>query len=131
MQVPLSGGGSAAASVATSDGQAGVTLNAGAVAAHPPDTGVRVTFTPLNRATLGLLPPGLRPESNAYKVTLTYVPSGSPVVAMNGFGTIALTAAGPASALVSSCDGVTRAGTAAGPFGDSHGRLAGLADPGY
>ncbi len=130
-EAPLSVSGSAAASAATSDGQATATIEAGSVAARPPDTGVRLRAAPVDPATLGPLPAGLRPESNAYQVTLTYLPSGAPVDALARPGTIALTAAGPASALLYSRDGASWTETTARPFGVDHGLFAELDRPGY
>jgi hypothetical protein len=131
VDAPLAGGGSASATAATSDGQATATIEAGAVPAHPPDTGVRLHVAPLDPATLGPLPPGLRPESNAYQVTVTALPSGSPVDALARPGTIALTAAAPASALLYSRDGTSWTETTARPFGTDHGLFAELTAPGY
>ena len=128
---PLSAGGSAPAPAATSDGQATATVEAGAVGARPPESGVRLQVTPLDPATLGPLPAGLRPESNAYQVTVTVLPSGAAVDALARPGTIALTAAAPASALLYSRDGTSWTETAARPFGTDHGLFAELNGPGY
>jgi hypothetical protein len=127
----LVGSGSVAADASTSDGQAVITLEAGAVAAHFPDTAVRLNVTPIDPGTLGPLPTGMRAESNAYRVRVTYVPSGAPVESLDKPGTIALTAAGPASALLYSRDGTAWTETQARPFGDSHGLFSELSGPGY
>jgi hypothetical protein len=98
---------------------------------HVPDTSVRVQVTPLDPATLGALPAGLRPEGNAYQVAITYQPSGQPVTALAKPGTVALTGAAPVTALLFSPDGKAWQDTGGKPFGESNGLFAQLTAPGY
>lgn len=92
------------ASAGPNDGQALAALPPGSVAAHPPDTRATVTLTPLDAATLGPLPAGLRPEGNAYRVDIAYS-SGAKVVALEKPGTVGLTSVVPADTLLYSLDG--------------------------
>ena len=128
--VALDEGVSKASNSATSDGQAIAGLDIGSVAPHPPDTSVLVRISPVDPGTLAPLPDGLRPEGNAYRVTLAYQPSGEAVTALAKPGTIALTAAAPATTLVFSSDGSGWQVVEARPFGDSHGLFAPLTGPG-
>jgi hypothetical protein len=86
---------------------------------------------PFDAATLGALPTGMRAEGNAYRVTLSYRPSGQAITALAKPGTIALTSAAPATALLFSPDGTQWQDTQAKPFGDGNGLFATMAAPGY
>ena len=129
--VALGPDGTAASNSTTSDGQAIAGLDAGSAPAHAPDTTVRVQVTPVDPGTLGPLPAGLRPEGNAYRITLTYEPSGQPLATLAKPGTVALTAAAPASTLLFSADGKSWQDVNGRPFGDSNGLFAQLTGPGY
>jgi hypothetical protein len=129
--VALAPDGSTASNATTADGQAIAGLDNGSAPAHFPDTTVQVRVTPVDPATLGRLPPGLRAEGNAYQVAFTYRPSGQALTALAKPGTIALTAAAPPSALLFSADGKTWQDTNARPFGASNGLFAALDAPGY
>lgn len=130
-QVTLGPDGSVASNTTTDDGQAIAGLDTGSIPVHFPDSSVRAQVTPLDPGTLGPLPSGLRPEGNAYRVTFTYEPSGQVVTSLAKPGTIALTGAGPVSALLYSSDGKTWQDTGGRPFGDSNGLFSQLTGPGY
>lgn len=72
--------GSRQASVVTEDDQAAVVFPPGAVERLPGASAVEVTITPLDPHTLPALPPGLRPDGNAYRVDAVYLPSHAPVI---------------------------------------------------
>jgi hypothetical protein len=129
--VALGPEGSAASNSTTADGQAIAGLDIGSVPVHFPDTSVKVRVTPLDPATLGALPAGLRPEGNAYRVTFTYQPSGQVITTLAKPGTIALTGAAPVTSLLFSADGKSWQDTGGRPFGDSNGLFAQLTAPGY
>jgi hypothetical protein len=129
--VNLGPDGSVASNTTTADGQAIAGLDAGSAPAHSPDNAVRVQVTPVDPATLGPLPAGLRPEGNAYRITLTYQPSGQAVGPLAKPGTVALTAAAPAATLLFSVDGRTWQDANGRPFGDNNGLFAQLSAPGY
>lgn len=129
--VALDPGGTVAANASTADGQAIAGVDAGSAPPHFPDTTVRLHITPLDPGTLGPLPAGLRPEGNAYQVTLTYEPSGQAVTTLAKPGTIALTAAASATNLLFSADGKAWQNVQAQPFGGSNGLFAQLTGPGY
>ena len=86
--VPLDGGGSAPAGVASPDGQFVIDLARGAIAPAPGATGVEVRITPLAARHLAPLPDGLRADGNAYRVEMTYQPTGAPVTSFRKPGTM-------------------------------------------
>ena len=90
IRIPITPRGSAARGVSTPDGQAVISLGAGAVPTHGADTAVRLTVTPRDGARLAPLPDGLRPNGNAYAITLHYEPSGAPVTSLARPGTLVL-----------------------------------------
>ena len=89
--VALGPQGSDQAGVLSEDSQLVLNLPAHAVAAHPPDTSVKVRVNPVDPAPLGPLPSGLGPNGNAYQVKLTYQPSGQDVATLAVPGNILLT----------------------------------------
>jgi len=86
--IKLGPSGSDAAGIATPDGQFVVDLAAGAIAATNGDTSVAVQITPLAPSHLPAVPDALRPNGNAYRVDMTYRPSGEPVRAFAVPGTL-------------------------------------------
>ena len=104
-EFPLGPEGSEAANASTDDAQAIVGLDKGSVPPNPPDTAVMVRVTPVDAGTLAPVPAGLRVVSNAYRVSLSYVPSGTEVTRLASPGTIALTAAETGNQLLYSADG--------------------------
>jgi hypothetical protein len=130
-EFPLDAEGSQAANVATDDAQAIVGLDKGSVPARPPDTGVMVKVTPVDAATLGPLPPGQRVLSNAYQVSLNYVPSQTPVTRLAVDGTLALTAADNGDRLLYSADGQTWQELEFRTYGTDHGLFTDLQAPGW
>jgi hypothetical protein len=131
LEVPLDANGSMPTNSATADGQAIAGLDTGSVPARFPDTKAVLAVKPSDPGKLAPLPPGLRPESNAYQVTITYQPSGTPLATLAKPGTIALTAAAPATALLYSADGSRWDTLAAKGFGTSNGQFAAMAATGY
>jgi hypothetical protein len=86
--IKLGTGGSEAAGIATPDGQFVVDLAKGAIAATNGATSVDVQITPLAPSHLPAVPEGLRPNGNAYRVEMTYRPSGEPVRSFANPGTM-------------------------------------------
>ena len=89
------------------DNQVVLNLAPNAVPPHPPDTQLRVHIEPLDPATLGPLPPDVRPNGNAYRVTMAYQPSGAPATSISAPGNVLLTVPLPAAGLFYSGDGRT------------------------
>jgi hypothetical protein len=87
--VRLGPDGSRHAGIATDDGQLILALGDGAIAPHGADDRVRVQVEPLDGTSLSL-PDRLRANGNAYRITMTYVPSGAAVTALADPGTITL-----------------------------------------
>jgi hypothetical protein len=103
--VAIQGGSNGAAAVQTSDAQFVVTLSPGAFVGHGTDTGVQVTVNPLDPATLGPPPAGLKADGNAYRITLAYAPSGAPVPKVNAPSNVVMIAPHGAKAMLFSPDG--------------------------
>jgi len=68
--------GSDAASIATGDGQAAMILKEGAFAPRKGETTVVFRIDPLDPATIGVPPSGLRYDGNAYRFLAAYKKSG-------------------------------------------------------
>lgn len=71
--------GTAAALIATADGQVELDLPAGAFAAQPGQTSVQVSIQPLDPAAVTPPPAGLAVQGNAYRVSATSQPAGTEV----------------------------------------------------
>ena len=130
-QFPLGATGAPASNASTDDAQAIAGLVDGSVPASPPDTTVAVRLVPTDPGTLGPLPPGLRPVSNAYRVELSYLPSQTPLGRLGAKGTIALTAAEAGDRMLHSVDGQIWQELAARPFGSDHGLFGELDTAGW
>lgn len=131
-QIPLDPvRGTAEVNTSTADQQATVIVKQGSVAPRPPDAAVAVEIRPLDPATLGPLPDGLRPASNAYRVTLRYQPSGEPVAALAVPGIVGLSASVESEALLRSDDGRAWQQILSRPFGANHGHFGDLSTSGY
>ena len=105
--VPMGPTGSQQAGAQSEDNQLVLNLAPNAVPPHPPDTSVRVHIEPVDPATLGPLPPGLRANGNAYRVRLLQEPSGTPVTTVTAPGNILLTVPLPVFGFYYSADGRT------------------------
>ncbi len=76
--LPLGPMGSRAASVATDDGQATISLNDNAIAPASGSSALRVTITPVDAGKLAPPPANLRFDSNAYQMEAVYPSTGRP-----------------------------------------------------
>lgn len=131
-EAPFGPDGSPFVNVTPEDGQAIVLLQEKAIASHPPDTAVEVAATPLDVLTLGPLPDDVSPQGNAYRVTVTYRPSGQPVTDVTpGSSSVALVAAGPSDYLFYSRDGQNWDRRETTPLGGGHGLETRFAGTGY
>ncbi len=130
-RIAFAGGGSAAVVAETPDGQVMASLPAAAVAPHPFDASARLEVRPLDSTTLGPLPAGLRPESNAYQVTIAFLPTGDLVAGLAAAGTVGLTAAAPADTLLFAADGRTWRQVEAKPLNKANAVTAPLSQTGY
>lgn len=134
-ELPFGPEGSPFVSVTPEDGQAILLLEAKAVPPHPPDTALAVSVTPVDALTLGPLPEKMSPQSNAYRLELSYRPSGPPVPATDlvaGVTTsISLVGAGGSDALLFSPDGQAWEPRPTMPLGFGHGLETPFVGPGY
>jgi len=105
--ITLTPTGSQQSGAQSEDNQVVLNLAPNAVPPHPPDTLLRVHIEPLDPATLGPVPADVRPNGNAYRVTMTYQPSGAPATTITAPGNVLLTVPLPAAGLLYSGDGRT------------------------
>lgn len=130
-QFTVGADGVAASNASSDDAQAIVGLDNGSVPTHPPDTAVAVRMVPFDAGTLGPLPPGMRAVSNAYKVEVTDVPSGSSLTQLPVKGTVALTAAEAGDRMLYSADGQTWQEKQFSPYGQDNGLFTDFDTPGW
>lgn len=88
------------------DTQFRLTLSAGAIFANPGATTVRAAITPLDPARLGPPPPPLVADGNAYRIALTYQPTGRPASVIVP-GRLVVIAPSPPEVLLFSAEGQT------------------------
>jgi uncharacterized protein (TIGR03382 family) len=105
--VPMTAKGSAPAGIQTSDNQVILGLASGAVSPHGADRSLHVAVVPLDPAKLAPLPGGLYPNGNAYRISVTYEPSGQPVTKLTKPGSLTLEIPGIGRVLYTSPDGHT------------------------
>lgn len=127
----LAADGSAPGTATPPDGQALAQLQSRAVAPRPPDESARLDVVPVAAGTLGALPGGLEPQGNAYRITLAYQPSGTTVDRLGVPGTVGLTSAAPATALLYSADGRVWERKESSPLARGNGLTGALEAPGY
>ena len=92
---------------ATDDAQVLLTFTKPAIAAHAGDTGMTVAIQPLDPKKLSPLPSNVREDGNAYKIVMSYRPSGDPVPGLSQPGNIFLTYPTSADRIEFSPDGKT------------------------
>jgi len=92
---------------ATDDAQVLLTFSKSAVPAHASDSGLTIAIDPLDPEKLSPLPPGVRTDGNAYKVTMTYRPSGDAAPAFAQPGNIFISYPTSADRIEYSADGKT------------------------
>jgi len=88
--VKLQGDGSRLGAFSTSDGQINLVLSEGAVPPRSGQTAVEVAVDPVDPATLGPPPAGLVVAGNAYRIQVSYQPSGAKVDALGGQSSVGL-----------------------------------------
>jgi len=91
--------------VNSSDSQILLNLPRGAIPPHAGDTGVRAAFTPLDPKKLAKPPSGMRADGNAYRVEMTYQPSGAPVPTTTQSGNVIMIVPDEAEKMLFSVDG--------------------------
>ena len=104
--IPYNGGTTGPAVAATDDGQFVVNFAQGSFPSHAADNNVHSLITPLDPAKLGPLPSGLSADGNAYRIDLTFLPSGAVVGGLSVPGDVIMTVPHNAAALLYSPDGV-------------------------
>ena len=103
--IALGPAGSTAAGVATPDGQFVLNLGRGAIAPIAGAHRVKVKISPVAPSSLAKLPSGLRPNGNAYDVTMVYEPNGTRVAQLARPGSLVMEIPELGDALFRSDDG--------------------------
>jgi hypothetical protein len=91
--------------VNSGDAQVILNLPRGALPAHEGDSAVRVSFTPLDPKKLAKPPAPVRPDGNAYRVDMTYQPSGQVVRQTTTSGNVIMVVPDEAQKMLFSLDG--------------------------
>lgn len=91
--------------VTSEDAQVILNLPQGALPPRTGETAVRVSFTPLDPAKLAKPPGGERPNGNAYRVQMSYQPSGTPLDALTTSGNVVMVVPDEAERMLFSADG--------------------------
>ena len=129
--VQLTPTGSKSAAPDVDDSQVILNMADGAIPIHPPDTSVRLEAAPVDPTTLPAVPKGLAADGNAYRVTMTYQPSGAPVTSLTTPGNVVLRYPTAANTVLYSPDGRTWQALKTFDFGAGSKQLGGdLTGPG-
>jgi hypothetical protein len=105
--IPLSSTVTGSAVAPTDDGQFVVNFAQGSLPAHDGDTKVHWVITPLDPATVASPPVGLAADGNAYRIDLTYEPSGTSVGALAVPGDVIMTSPHNSVAMMYSANGTS------------------------
>ena len=103
--IPFDNGTSPLTGVNSPDSQIILNLPRGAIPAHGADTSVRATFTPLDPKKLAKPPDKMRADGNAYRVEMTYQPSGATVPTAVQSGNVIMVVPDEAEKMLFSLDG--------------------------
>jgi len=103
--IPFDNGTSPLIGVNSPDSQMILNLPRGALPPHGGDTSVRAAFTPLDPKKLARPPSGMRADGNAYRVEMTYQPSGAPVPTTAQSGNVIMVVPDEAEKMLFSLDG--------------------------
>lgn len=130
-RIAFEGGASTPAQADPPDGQATASVPAGALPAHGSDGAATLDLRPVDPATLGPLPPGLRAEGNAYQVSISYLPSRDPATAITAPGRVGVMSDAASDTLLFSSDGRSWRPVDGQPIANQKGFLAPLTELGY
>ena len=129
--IPFENGVSPLIGVTSDDAQMILNLPQGALPGQAGATGVRATFTPLDPKKLAKLPAPLRPNGNAYRVDMTYQPSGEPVHQTATSGNVIMVVPDEAEEMLFSVDGQSWAELPTHRLGDPTTVGSAFNKPGY
>jgi hypothetical protein len=105
--IPFEDGVSPLMGVNSEDAQIILNLPRGALPPRGGATAVRASFTPLDPKKLAKPPNGMRPDGNAYRVEMTYQPSGEPVSQVTTSGNVVMVVPDEADKMLFSLDGTS------------------------
>lgn len=129
--IPFEDGTSPLIGVNSADSQIILNLPRGAIPAHAGDTSVRASFTPLDPKKMAKPGPGIRPDGNAYRVEMTYRPSGTPVGQTTTSGNVIMIVPDEAKDMLFSIDGKSWDALPTHALGDPNTVGSAFNKPGY
>jgi hypothetical protein len=103
--IPFENGTSPLIGVNSEDAQIILNLPQGALPPNGSDTAVRTSFTPLDPKKLARPPGGMRADGNAYRVEMTYQPSGATLRQVTTSGNVVMVVPDEAEKMLFSADG--------------------------
>ena len=104
--IPFENGASTLSGVSSEDSQLVLNLPKGAIPARAGDTGVLASLTPVDPKKMAAQPPeGLRPNGNAYRVELSYMPSKEAVPSVAVPGNVVMVVPDDADSILYSASG--------------------------
>jgi hypothetical protein len=103
--IPFENGTSPLVGVNSEDAQIILNLPQGSLPANGADTAVRASFTPLDPKKLAKPPGGMRSNGNAYRVEMTYQPSGAALRQVATSGNVVMVVPDEAERMLFSADG--------------------------
>ncbi|MEW6477040.1 MAG: hypothetical protein AB1679_32690 [Actinomycetota bacterium] len=129
--IPFENGVSPLIGVTSDDAQIILNLPQGALPARDGDTAVKASFTPLDPKKLAKPPNGTRPNGNAYRVQMTYQPSGTPVTQTTTPGNVIMVVPDEADTMLFSPDGKSWNPVPTHRLGDPNTVGSAFTTPGY
>jgi hypothetical protein len=103
--IAFENGASPLVGVTSEDAQIILNLPQGAIPPRGGHIAVRASFTPLDPKKLAKPPGGMRPDGNAYRVEMTYQPSGEPLRGLSTSGNVVMVVPDEAEKMLFSADG--------------------------
>ena len=103
--IPFESGASPLIGATSEDAQIILNLPQGALPPRDGATAVRASFTPLDPKKLAKPPGGMRPNGNAYRIEMTYQPSGDPFGQLTTSGNVVMVVPDEAEKMLFSVDG--------------------------
>jgi hypothetical protein len=98
---------------------------------HEGDTAVRASFTPLDPKKLARPPAPMRPNGNAYRVEMTYQPSGAPLQKLTTSGNVVMVVPDEADRMLFGPDGKSWTELPTHTLGDPNTVGSAFNTPGY
>jgi len=129
--IAFENGASPLVGVTSEDAQIILNLPQGALPPREGATAVRASFTPLDPRKLAKLPGAMRANGNAYRVEMTYQPSGEPLRGLTTSGNVVIVVPEEAEKMMFSADGKSWSELPTHQLGDPNTVGTAFNTPGY